>query len=914
MKTAVSGEKQKKFDFVSVFILCVPYLITAAISAMIGIMMFRVKEIAPYGERSVLCLDLWGQYFPMYVNNKLTEKFSDFFYSWNGAFGFNNWAQSAYYCNSIFLLLFKLLPVKSLVKALDIFCLLKMVFSSMTCLGFLHYRTKKKSPVLIAGAVCYSVCSYMLAYLSQFMWTDCLIYAPLMLIGIERLVHEKKPVFYTLILALSIVSSFYIGFAMCIFSVLYFISSSIRLIQFSKLKPYISGGKAFGLSILRFSIFSIAAGALSALTVIPVGYAISNTLAAENPAPEKWEWYGNITSVLQDFLPNQQLFQEYKGANLFTGLIIFLGIPLYFANKHIRLTERIADGAVFCFLLASLNCNFLNYFWHGLHFPNQLPGRWSFLLSLYAVLLTCRGLLEAQNMTFSEVFRSCAAGAAIFYVTVAGVGTTEAYDKLPSSAWKELLIVSVALLAGSLVVRFMKDEKKDGFFRKYIFNKNALLYGLSVLTAIVMVTDSGKSFITSSQYEGMQGLATSMEESYTNAMEKSIRYGQKWKSGNSDFYRVDANNGYTFNNSMLGDYHGMRYYSSTMNGKVFQFLQFMGNRVYADKVSTVYSLGSPVQNSLFGIRYFMDFDRSLNNVVPGMTMLEEGEEGNFYENPRTLSLAYPVSKEILSYQMTDQIRGITNQNALVNSMCGEEINPYRRIDCQEFTFENVYFQENEDWNQNFFINDTGEPSRFHYRYQIETDGFYFMEHNYRAGSVHIQYGDRERTIHPGDGRFAYLGDFKAGDTILLDVEIENVGLGCFGLELYRLDEEAWDYAYQKLSAHQLQVTEFQNTKITGTISLDEPSLIFASIPQDGGWEVFCDGQKIPPQTAAGIMLCCAVPSGQHEIIFRYHVKGLFPGMILSLISAAGILLYVFRKYIFRKKEKNPLETQTEHKT
>ena len=185
-----------------------PYLITGCISAIIGVLMFHEKEIAPYGEKCVLNLDLWGQYFPMYFNNKQAGSLSDMMYSWNGAFGFNNWAQSAYYCNSVFLLLFKLIPIEKLVTALDMFCLLKIVCSSVSCLAFLKYKIKERVPLLIAGAVGYSTCAYMLAFMTQFMWTDCLIYAPLVLIGLERLIHQKKPVFYAVMLGVSILSSF----------------------------------------------------------------------------------------------------------------------------------------------------------------------------------------------------------------------------------------------------------------------------------------------------------------------------------------------------------------------------------------------------------------------------------------------------------------------------------------------------------------------------------------------------------------------------------------------------------------------------------------------------------------------------------------------------------------------------------
>ncbi len=898
MKTEqLKNKPDFKERLVSVFLVLVPYLITGCISAIIGVLMFHEKEIAPYGEKCVLNLDLWGQYFPMYFNNKQAGSLSDMMYSWNGAFGFNNWAQSAYYCNSVFLLLFKLIPIEKLVTALDMFCLLKIVCSSVSCLAFLKYKIKERVPLLIAGAVGYSTCAYMLAFMTQFMWTDCLIYAPLVLIGLERLIHQKKPVFYAVMLGVSILSSFYIGFAMCIFSVLYFIVNSVLLLHMERTegKLRLTGQKNWLVAAGYFAVFSVLAGALSAVTVIPVGYAISQTLAAENPAPDTLEWYANITSVLQDMLPNQSLHLEYTGANLFTGLAVFIGIPLYFSNEKIRRTERIADGCMLAFLFISLNCNIMNYVWHGFHFPNQLPARWSFLFSLYAVLLTCKGLAYAPELTPVQTLKSCIIGILVFYITEAGLGSTEPYELLPEGAWTSLAGIALLLMIGSVAGRAFKEQKENpSFIRKYVLNRKSILFWTSVMTAFVMILDSGKSFLTVSTYEGSKGLQVSHEESYTNSMKKSVTYGQKWKNDNTDFYRVDANSGHTFNNSMFGDFHGMRYYSSTMNGKVFNFLKFMGNRVYADKVSTVYSLSSPVQNSLFGMKYFMDF-------VPDMTLVEEGEEGNFYENPKTLPLAYGVADAVLQYEVTDEIRGIENQNRLVNDMCGEEINPYQVMDCTHFSYENVTLQENKNWNENFFINETDQPTLFHYAYDIDKDGAYFIEHNFRAGEIHVTHGETEKNLHPGDGGFAYVGKLQAGDTLNIEVKMEGVQLGCCGLNVYYLNEEAWEQAYQKLSSQGLNVTSFKNTQVKGTISMKEDGLVFSSVQQDGGWDGLCDGIMISTQTAGEIMLCFHVPAGEHEIIFRYHVRGFTAGLIISLMSLMLLVLYTQKEKIFKKK-------------
>lgn len=904
-------KNKSKPDIKKILLILLPYLLAALISAVIGIITFKVRGIAPFGDNSVLCMDLWGQYFSMYVNNKEAEGLSGLFYSWNGAFGFNNWAQSAYYCNSIFIYLMKFIPNARLVTAIDIFCLIKIMLSAVTCLGFLHYKLERRSPVLIAGAVSYSLCAYMLAFMSQFMWTDSMFLAPLMLIGIEQLIHKKKAALYTITLAIAIISSFYIGFAMCIFSVLYFLANSVLLLELpaNGARLRLKGANAFGGAVLRFGIFSLLAGAISAAVIIPVGIAISKTIASEAAAPERLEWYGNFTNVLRDLLSGQNLYLEYKGVNIACGIIVFLAIPLYFFNQSIRAAERIVSAVTLLFLIASANCNYLNYMWHGFHFPNQLPGRWSFLFSLYLILLTCKGLIHFEKLSPQRAIGGTALGVSLIYITSLGLGETPTYE-MPRSVWNTVAILALLIMVGSFAANSLKnpeqtaqsDKEEDAapdaaakpeakaaaFAKKYLLTKSAALTGFSLLTALMMIVDIGSHFVTVSQYEGANGLQVSNEENYTSQLMRASDNGHQWKSGSDDFYRVEANNGFTFNCSMIGNYHGMRYYSSTMNGDVFRLLKFLGNRVYADKVSSVYTLSSPVQNSLFGIRYFMDFDRYLANILPGTVVVEDNDAGLFRENTTALPLAYAVSDDIFNFSVTDEIRAIRTQNDLVNKMCGTEIDPFKLLPCDSFKTENVTLSESDDWNSNYFTGN-GQPSVFRYSYTVADGGLLFMEHNFRAGTIHITAPNVDRSISPGDGAFAYLGSFEPNTTVQIDVTIEGIGLGCFGLNLYRMNEQDWDSAYRQLAAHGMEVTSFKNTRVDGKINMESGGLVFASIPDDGGWSVYCDGKRVTTNTVCGALLAVRIPQGEHTLSFRYSVPGFKAGMLISIL---GVLLFL----------------------
>ena len=884
----------------------IPYLIAAAVSTIIGVLVFKHRHIAPFGEKAVLCMDLWGQYFSMYVNNKSADTIADLFHSWNGAFGFNNWTQSAYYCNSIFVILLRLFPYASLVKTLDIFCLVKIAISSMTCLGMLRFKSKSSSPVLIGGAVGYSLCSYMIAYISQIMWTDLMMYAPLIVIGIDLLIEKRKPLMYVFFLALSIFTSFYIGFSVCIFSAVYFVTRVVLQMHITKDeegKRHITGVRRMVFSILRFGSYSIIGGALAAFIILPVAMGISQTLAVEAPSPEKLEWYGNFTSILQNCLPNTQFFQEYKGANLFCGILVFLSVPLYFANKSFRKAERISSGVFLVFLIASLNCNILNYIWHGFHFPNQLPARWSFLLSLYLVLLGSIGLAKYEGLTLIRSVIGTAIGLVLLFLTKKGLGETESRE-LPTYALI-IVIVSAVLIVLASLVRFIlsKKEGKEKLSR--------ILSGAAAAAiAFMMVFDVGKNLITVSDFEGNKGFQASDEVTYSGQIVRHVANGARIKSGSDDFYRVEDNIGFTFNPTMMDNCKGMSYYSSTMNGNAFTLLKFMGNRVYADKVSSVYNISSPVQNSLFGVKYFIDYSNNLGWVVPGtvahMDASEDGEDAPIRCNTTALPIVYPVSDDIINYSTDKYIRGLDNHMSLLSAMLGEECKPYISFEPDSVEPVNCTLTESDDLDQQFYHReDTEKDVSIKYTYTTPKTGFYFLSHNFRAGSIHVLAPNLDRTFNSYSGAFGYCGYLEAGTEMTAEFTASDINIGCHGLTMYYMDEGIWDRAYRKLSNGAITVTHADGTTIEGDVELTENRLMLMTAVQDGGWEVYCDGKKITSQTAVDVFPCFRVPEGKHHLVMKYHVPGLRSGVVISLLALISLIIPCFSKKKKDEEEDSP---------
>ncbi len=186
----------------------------------------------------------------------------------------------------------------------------------------------------VACSVVYSLCGYILAFITQPMWLDVVVFFPIIILGLERLILERKPVLYCVVLAISIFSNFYISFSVCIFVVLYFIVFVISHSQNIKFKD-------IKVAVINFAIFSLVAGGLAAFTVIPVYKAISITLASEMTRPDKLEWYNSAFEYISQLLPLTKTSLADGMPNIYSGGFVFIMLPLFFINSEIPVRKKL---------------------------------------------------------------------------------------------------------------------------------------------------------------------------------------------------------------------------------------------------------------------------------------------------------------------------------------------------------------------------------------------------------------------------------------------------------------------------------------------------------------------------------------------------------------------------------------------
>ena len=110
--------------------------------------------------------------------------------------------------------------------------------------------------------------------------------APLVVLGLEQLIKEKKVLLYYISLSLCIISNYYIAIMVCIFQVIWFVITWLE-------------NKETGIGAwIRFAIYSLLAGGTGAILIIPEAITLGASGSQNISFPDTMEWYFNIIATL----------------------------------------------------------------------------------------------------------------------------------------------------------------------------------------------------------------------------------------------------------------------------------------------------------------------------------------------------------------------------------------------------------------------------------------------------------------------------------------------------------------------------------------------------------------------------------------------------------------------------------------
>ena len=99
-----------------------------------------------------------------------------------------------------------------------------------------------------------------------------------------------------------------------------------------------------------------------------------------------------------------------------------------------------------------------------------------------------------------------------------------------------------------------------------------------------------------------------------------------------------------------------------------------------------------------------------------------------------------------------------------------------------------------------------------------------------------------------------------------------------------LNHDVFWQGYEILNRGILELTTFESTYVKGMIRCDRDGLLYASVPQNGNWEVKVDGKPARIRLVGDCMVGVELSEGQHLVEYTYRNSAFALGWKISLLS------------------------------
>ena len=831
---------------------------------------FAKKEIHPFGDQQILVTDLWHQYYPFFqiLQEKLTHGES-LLYTWRSGLGTNFLAMMSYYAASPLNLLSIFLPKAYLREGLTVILMLKFSFASFFMTGMLRYVFKRNDISILMFGVMYALCSYMMGYYWNIIWIDTVALLPLVMHGLVALVREGKYRLYVVALALSVISSYYIGYMVCIFVVISFFL--ICLYEGTGLKKF---GKRF----LLVTGTSVMGGGLAAWILLPAFFALQLTHSANNSFPKTISFYEAWRDVLSRMLAFTDPTSKEGLPNLYCGLLPVLLLGVFVIAKKIRLREKISGILLMAFLIVSCNMNVLNYIWHAFHFPNMLPYRFAFIFSFVMLVAGYRAftvLLEEKLSIIQWIAMLLVGGVFCFLGYGSGIQEDDNHK----------FVMYSAILGGVyLVIIFLR-----------MFAPKQLV---QLALALALCFEMGSAAIT-----GVKAVGSSGYSSYPSSNEEiQDMIKQSKKLDNELFYRTELTAWYTLNDPSLYYYDGVSQFSSMANEHMTTFMRLIGipaseagNRYY-------YANTSPLTNMLLDVQYVMAKD-GYNADELTMHQITSSGVCTMYKNDYSLGLGFMTDPATRYLVLDETLNPFEQQNAIFKRITGLSDMLFQQIDITNVGHTGYDVTRREYGKYNYSRQEGASGDTFlKYNYTAVRDGVgYALMKVTDADNMDVYY-DGYKIHRYNIGRQPYITPVvtcKAGETVTLRCDMdEEDRSGTIEVYFYQLNEEVLQKGYDILKQHTLQLDSFSDTKFSGTVTADRDGCFYLSVPYEEGWTMYVDGQKAELYPVFDAVCGTDLTAGTHTITMKYSPKGFVPGLIIAIVCAG---IFVALIIIERKK-------------
>ena len=830
-----------------------PYIAAFLIPVIVMIIVFIERAIWPFGDQCFLRTDLYHQYAPFF--QELKNKFShggSMMYTWNIGSGTSFIPIIAYYlCSPANLFLF-LCPSGYIIEFITALIVIKLGLCSVSVTWYLNRKHENEGmdrwPPVLFG-IFYALSGYMAAYNWNVMWLDCIWLFPVVILGVERMFKENRGLLYCAALGFSLLTNYYISIMVSIgvFFYCFFLLAVERRMR-----------KNFWAKFAKFMGYTLLAIAFSSVLLIP--YIAYFPMTASASGTFNWKdslrSYFAVFDMISRHLVNVEVHTGLDHwPNIYCGVFVFLLVPFFYLNKRITLREKLGYTILLLFYYFSFSARFMDYIWHGLHIPNSLPCRQSFIYIFILLVVSYRGFTGIRERTYRDITFVLIA-ALIFVFAAEKLETDPEYFSFYVFYPSAIFIVLYTVLIYS--------------YRRGRVYKDILLVAALTLASIEVCMNTSVTSVPTVRRSDYV-----MYDEGVHEIEEMIAR----EPGGSGFYRMEKLANRTKNDGAWLGYKTISTFSSTANAKLTAFYTNLGLEASTNAYGSTGQ--TPFTNMLMGVRYSIATS-PLEKTGSWRQLYASKDPVYVYENNYTLPLGYMLGYSILPSWANLAATPLENQNQLAGLVSGV-------YDL----FENV----TPEYAASAYVTMTVSEPGFYYVY-VPVSG---------PRAVTVTHGTFSKKFdNLGRGYVLDIG-WVEQDEMITFYNSEDNSTKLVEPSLYLFHEEYMNTIYVAFARCPMIVDSYDDTHVKAHIEAMEGGTLMTSIPYEKGWTVKVDGEETQIMNIKDAYIGVDLSMGYHELEFSFQTPWLIPGLLISVLSGLIMIAIAVYSRLFRLRRVTAIE-------
>lgn len=839
---------------------------------------FAYRQMAPFGQSSLLTVDLGQQYvdFFAYFRNIILHHPSSLLYSFSKGLGGEMLGTNAYYLFSPLNLILLPFSGKYLTTGILFLVLVKYGLASLTFCWFLQRQNLQVPPRIWAFSTAYALMGWMVANQLNILWLDILFILPLVIDGLIQLVKGGSPWRYIGWLVFAIIDNYYMAWMLAIFTTLFFCwiiaQNSNQWFQ----KCY------------RFVKASITSALLSAFILLPTIFALTQSKGTYTEQKIKWVNEYNPLKIIAKLVPGSFNFGQMPSGqpNIYVGMVMAIGALLYFRYAKDRWQTKVTAALISIFIVCSFFIQPLDLLWHLGQFPVWYPSRFSFVFSFWLIYLAAITLQPDLAIDRWSI--------GILLVIIVGCF---AYLCFNQSHISYINNSQIMIGLGFALIAVILLSLQHAQLPRLIDALFVILVILDVTTN-VYVSLNHISYVSQPEFGN-----------YTTAMNKAV---QETKKHDSSFYRTAKNFMRTKDDPFQSDYNGAEHFGSTLEPSIASFMGSIGQPSGDGFIA--YSNGTQVTDSLLGFKYFLQAKHHgqqadgnqvlpITSTRPDWYSLPDQYETNMVnikQNHNALPIAFGASKQILHYKNVS-LDPLSYQSSIFQVLAGNSASqPLFNVQ----NFDNVKFTNVQKAQQitgtNFIRSNPLQSASVTLNFTPSSNDAYYLTLGPSVKNVAtIQLNGRPLDQYPTYHNTIVINvaNHQKGHPVAIKFTMKKQAMWMQNVSLYKLNGHQFSKNVQTLQQAPLKMTSYHANQIQGVVNIkNRQQILMTTIPYAKGWHIKIDGTSVQPLKVLNTFMAVPITKGTHKVSLTFIPPYLILGSLVSAITLIACCGYSYYRH------------------